>query len=319
MGPDLTNQLIGVLTRFRQEEVAVIADIEKMYVQILVADEHRSLLRFLWWKDGDMSKEIIDHEMCVHVFGSVSSGACSNYALKRTAIENKNKYGKDAAETLKNNFYVDDMLKSVENEDKAITLMKGGFNMTKFASSSKRVLQSIPEKDRKIGIKNSDLLGSLPKDRALGVLWNVENDTLGFKVNLKEKPLTRRGVLSVLSSIYDPLGFGAPFLLKGKQIIQKLCQLNLKWDEDIPDEISNELLTWKENLPNLEMVYLGRCFKPLEFGKKLDCSLRHFSDACENGYDHTTYIRLVNEKGRTHCSLAMGKACVAPRKYILIP
>ena len=87
MGPDLTNQLIGVLTRFRQEEVAIIADIEKMYVQILVADEHRSLLRFLWWKDGDMSKEIIDHEMCVHVFGSVSSGACSNYALKRTALK----------------------------------------------------------------------------------------------------------------------------------------------------------------------------------------------------------------------------------------
>ena len=56
MGPDLTNQLMGVLTRFRQEEVAVMADIEKMYFQILVADEHRSLLRFLWWKDGDMSK-----------------------------------------------------------------------------------------------------------------------------------------------------------------------------------------------------------------------------------------------------------------------
>ena len=107
----------------------------------------------------------------------------------------------------------------------------------------------------------------------------MENDTLGFKVNLKEKPLTRRGVLSVLSSIYDPLGFGAPFLLKGKQIIQKLCQLNLKWDEDIPDEISNELLTWKENLPNLEMVYLGRCFKFLGFGKVVDCSLHHFSGA----------------------------------------
>ena len=67
MDPDLTNHLIGVLTRF-QQEVAIMVDIEKMYFQILVADEHRSLLRFLWWKDGDMSKEIIDHEMCVHVF-----------------------------------------------------------------------------------------------------------------------------------------------------------------------------------------------------------------------------------------------------------
>ena len=166
----------------------------------------------------------------MHVFGSVSSGACSNYALRRTAIENESNYDKDAAETLKNNFYVDDMLKSVENEDKAITLMKdvklmsqkGGFNLTIFASSSKRVLQSIPDKDRKMGVKNRDLLGSLPEERALGVLWNVETDTLGFKVNLKEKPLTRRGVLSIFSSIYDPLGFGAPFLLKGKEIIQKL-------------------------------------------------------------------------------------------------
>ena len=159
MGPDLTNQLIGVLTRFRQEEVAVIADIEKMYFQILVADEHRSLLRFLWWKDGDMSKEIIDHEICVHVFGGVSSGACSNYALRRTAIENENKYGKDAAEMLKNNFYVDDILKSVENEDKAITLMKdvklmcqeGGFNLTKFASSSKRVFAIYSRERQKNG------------------------------------------------------------------------------------------------------------------------------------------------------------------------
>ena len=94
-----------------------------------------------------MPKEIIDREMCVHAFGGVSSGACSNYALRRMAIENGNKYGRDAAETLNNNFYVDDMLKSVENEDKAIKLMKdvksmcqeGGFNLTKFASNSERV------------------------------------------------------------------------------------------------------------------------------------------------------------------------------------
>ena len=98
--------------------------------------------------------------------------------------------------------------------------------------------------------------------------------TLGFKVNLKEKPLTRREVLSTLSSIYDPLGFDAPFLLQGKQILQKLCHLNLKWDEHIPDETSNEWLSWKENLSNLEIVYLGRCFKAHGFGKVVDCSLQ---------------------------------------------
>ena len=113
-----------------------------------------------------MSKESIDHEMCVYIFGDVFSGVCSNYTLRRTAIENENKYGEDAGETLKNNFYIDDMLKSKQNEDKAITLIKdvklmcqeGSFYLTKFASSSETVLQSIPENDRKMGVKNSESL-----------------------------------------------------------------------------------------------------------------------------------------------------------------
>ena len=95
--------------------------------------------------------------------------------------------------------------------------------MTKFASNSKRALQSIPEKDRQSGIKDEDLEKNLPEDQVLGVLWSIEDDVSGFKVALKSKPLTRRGALSVLSSVYDSLGFGAPFLLKEKLILQKLC------------------------------------------------------------------------------------------------
>ena len=83
--------------------------------------------------------------------------------------------------------------------------------------------------------------------------------------------------------------------------------------------VKYEWLTWKENLPNLEMVYLEICFKPLGFGKVVDCSLHHFLDACKNGYGLVSYSRLVNEKGRSHCSLVMGKARVAPLKYISIP
>ena len=117
------------------------------------------------------------------------------------------------------------------------------------------------------------------------------NDLLEFKLNLR-----RRVVLSALSSIYDSVGFGAPFLLKGKQIIQKLCQLNLKWDEDIPDEISNEWLIWKKNLLNLVMVHLGRCFKHHEFGKIIDYSWHHFSGVCENAYEKQVTFTLQVKK-----------------------
>ena len=191
--------------------------------------------------------EPIVYEMCVHVF-DVSSGAWRNYALKRTAIENEHIYRKEAVETLRNKFYVDDLLKSAEDEENAINLIKkmrsmcleGGFNLMKFCSNSKTVLLSIPEEHRKAGMKNEDLIDSLPEEPAFGFLWKTEDDLLGFKVSIKDKPRTRRGILSILSSIYDPLGFGTPFSLRGKQILQRPCEKNLKWDTKLPEDLQTE-------------------------------------------------------------------------------
>ena len=62
-GPDLTNQIIGTLIRFRQERTAFVADIEKMFFQVFLSDDHRNLLHFLCWQDGEMRKEPVDYEM----------------------------------------------------------------------------------------------------------------------------------------------------------------------------------------------------------------------------------------------------------------
>ena len=105
----------------------------------------------------------------------------------------------------------------------------------------------------------------------LGVLWNIEDDAFGFKVALKSKPMTRRGVSSVLGSVYDPLGFGAPFLLKRKQILQKLYEQGLKWDDELPKETAVELIKWKDKLSVLESIHMKRCFISPTFGKIKDC------------------------------------------------
>ena len=89
----------------------------------------------------------------------------------------------------------------------------GGFKSTKFSSNSKQVLQSIDETDRRQGVKGKDLMGDLPAEQALGVLWDTEMDKSGFRVTLKQKSWTRRGLLSVISLVYNPLGFATPFLL----------------------------------------------------------------------------------------------------------
>lgn len=57
-GPDLANSLIGVLLRFRQEPIAIMAVIEGMFHQVWVNGEDQNLLRFLWWPDGDTNKNL---------------------------------------------------------------------------------------------------------------------------------------------------------------------------------------------------------------------------------------------------------------------
>ena len=151
-GPDLTNQLVGVLLRFRKHAVPVMAVIEAMFHQVGIPEQHRSFLRFLWWPDGDVRLKPEVYEMCVHTFGTISSPSCANFALRRTAEDNKDEFGTDAASTLLLDFYVDDMLKSLDEEEETVSLMKrvqkvcdkGGFNLTKFVSNSSAVIESIP-------------------------------------------------------------------------------------------------------------------------------------------------------------------------------
>ena len=60
---DLTNQIVGVLLRFRKEQVVVTGDIEAMYHEVKVPENQKCFLWFLWWKDSDSSKVFVDHEM----------------------------------------------------------------------------------------------------------------------------------------------------------------------------------------------------------------------------------------------------------------
>ena len=163
-------------------------------------------------------------------------------------------------------------------------------------------------------------MGNLPEEKALGVKWDTQNDTLGFYIKFADKPLTRRGLLSTLSSVYDPLGLAAPFLLKGRQIIQQLCRNRLNWDEPIDERSSYEWQKWKNNLSMVEDIKIHRCYKPHGFERIINYSLHHFSDASECGYGQATYLRMVNDLEEVHCSLIFksctGEVCLHPETRV---
>ncbi|XP_067301419.1 uncharacterized protein [Pseudorasbora parva] len=325
-GPDLTNGLTGVLCRFRKHPVALMCDIEKMFHRFHVIQEDRDYLRFLWWANGDTDTEPREYRMKVHLFGASSSPGCANYGLKYLASMNESEYPL-AASFIRNHFYVDDGLISLESVEMAIKLVeeaqavcaKGKLYLHKFISNNREVLESISMGDRAAEVKNVDFHHDyLPVQNVLGVRWDVESDAFTFNVVFDDKPSTRRGILSLVASVYDPLGFLAPFVISGKKVLQEMCHKGIGWDEPLPIELRPRWESWLKDLSNLGKIRIPRCFVPPNFGKILKTELHHFSDASSQGYGQCSYIRLVSES-KVHCALVMGKARVAPIKVVTIP
>ncbi|XP_030597267.1 uncharacterized protein LOC115788399 isoform X1 [Archocentrus centrarchus] len=324
-GPDLINSLVGVLCRFRKEAIAVICDIEKMFYQFSVTPESRNYLKFLWWKDGDLEKEPQEYRMAVHLFGAASSPGCANFGLKHLARQHHASYPV-ASTFMEKNFYVDDGLVSVSSVEEAVKLItesqelckRGGLRLHKFNSNMETVLTCIEPSERAATTEPLEL-NPTPSERTLGIQWSTKGDTFSFNISLKDQPATRRGSLSVIASLYDPLGFIAPFSLSGKRVLQELCHRGIGWDDPLPKDVKPRWEEWIKGLNTLKEVSISRCYHPQNFHNIVRIELHHFSDASCVGYGACSYLRYINDNNEVHCSLVMAKARVAPMKIMSIP
>ena len=326
-GPDLANLIVGVLIRWRLEEIAVQADIKSMFFQVYVPKHHQKYLRFVYWPDGDLEADLEDYQMCSHLFGAKSSTSCCIYALRRTALDNKDKYAKEVCDTILNNFYVDDLLKSYSNDMEAVDQIlkvielcgEGGFTLSKFVSNSEAVMKALPEERKASLVHEVDVSKNIQIARALGVLWYLEIDQLGFRISMENKPLTRSGMLSIISSIFDPFGIAGPFVKPGKGILKSVNAEKRSWEDPVSEEHAAAWTKWKQGLLDLSKLKVNRCYKPAGFGKAVHSSIHCFSDASDTGYGQATYLRQENEAGDIAVSLVMGKSRVAPSKVTTIP
>ena len=315
-GPDLTNNLVGVLLRFRLNQIAVSADIEKMYHMIKLPKADRDFLRFLWFENNDISKKPTIYRMTVHIFGSTSSPAIANFALKKSVEYEQSEQVKAA---VMDAFYVDDMLHSFSNDQNAIevvskvqhTLAESGFNLTSFSSNSRKVLKHLPVEKLSHSMTDVDISGdNLSQERALGIVWKTNNDTLGYCVNLPDHPATKRGILSTICSIYDPLFLASPALIKAKRLFQICCHLKLDWDALLPEQYKGMWNRWKEEIILLNNYEIRRCYTSLESPEKTQIHI--FADGSEIGYGAVAYLRQSDVNESISVSLIMAKARLTP-------
>ena len=319
-GPDLLQNLLKSIIRFRENVIAVCADIEGMFLQVGVLPDDQPSLRFLWREDP--TSDVVVYQYMRHIFGSKDSPTCANYALQRTGHDNYDKFPK-ATQAVLTKFYMDDYLDSFSTAEEAIEvsqelvklLQKGGFKLTKFGSNNKIVLEAI-SRDSEVDEGT--------ETHILGLKWNRADDILTVSRFLNPNPqpcLTQRVVLKCVASVFDPIGIVAPFTIQVRLWLKEIWKLHgLQWDTEIPGNIANQFIRLSQSLPLLGELKLPRSY----FACNVDALELHvFGDSSQDAFAAVAYLRakVRTADGSTSFKLAFvfGKARVAPIKALSIP
>ena len=211
-GPKLQKDIFDILMRFRRYPVALICDIQEMYLRIGIAEPDRKYYRFLWCLSSENLPE--EYEFSSVVFGVNASPFLAQFVTQRHAQQNAELYPM-AVESVLKSTYMDDTIDSVLSETdgaelyKQLSLLwrKAGMFARKWLSNSQTVLEQIPISER---LYETDLSqGGLPSVKTLGILWHAEDDTFRFSIcgPSPDMKITKRSYLKNISTLFDPVGF----------------------------------------------------------------------------------------------------------------
>ena len=310
-GPVILEDLCGLLLRFRLHKVALVADVEKAFLQVGLQPDDRDVTRFLWLKDP--SKPTLEKYVQVLRVTRVPFGMISSPFLFAATIKHHlTKAASPIAHQIADNMYVDNMITGVETSRQADELYKeaktlfqsASMNLREWASNSFEFLQNIPECDR----------SSAETMKVLGTSWNLTADTIFINGshNLSSEVTTKRDALQSVSRIYDPLGLFSPATLNAKLFIQELWKQGKDWDETFSQSDQQEWNKIYESLTPLSSQPLPRYIGGDEH--KLFC----FTDASAKAYSAAVYL-YSSVNGKATVNLVFSKARVAPAKQFSIP
>ncbi|XP_047739152.1 uncharacterized protein LOC125178730 [Hyalella azteca] len=250
-----------------------------------------------------------EYRLKVHVFGARSSPSVANFALRQAAVDFSTDPRTKSA--IFNNFYVDDVLKSVEGVQEAATLYRnigrvlsqGGFKLTGFCANSKELVHLV------LGVGESSVVGPVheitghaPNSKTLGLAWNTQGDVLMYNFDRLGRGATRRDVLSIVASIYDPLGVASPTIVRGRKIFQECCRLKLAWDDVLPPILHNAWVKWLDGIKELNLIKIPRCIRTprITTGEAESVELHVFCDGSEMAYGAVAYARFVSSREVEH-------------------
>lgn len=233
------------------------ADIEAMFHAFYLNPEHRDFLRFYWYAGNDGNRELVLYRARVHIFGNRPSPAVATFGL-RHATQRAQSTSEVAMNFLKRKVCVDDGLGSADSVQEAIHILtearkilnKFNIRLHKITASNSEILDAFPVSEHVESVVSMENEGiQLP--RTLGVAWDSVTDSFVIQVEIPERPFTKRGVLSTINTIFDPLGVVSPVTLAGRLIQRSIipgkeresaCLQQCGWDDQLPEHFAK---AWK--------------------------------------------------------------------------
>ncbi|GBM67716.1 hypothetical protein AVEN_244301-1 [Araneus ventricosus] len=248
-GPNLIEQIPDIIDRFRSYPIDISADIEKAFLQLGIAPEHRDFLRFFYPTENE---EIVYRHSRV-LFGVSSSPFLLAAALSHLP-EHVPAEGSEIADKLKFSFYVDNCVAGVSDatqQEKFILkargiLSHGCFNLRNWESN----------------VDCKYISKSTGTAKLLGILWDLDKDVLKCRVRVEDlktdSNITKRFILAAVQKIFDPLGILCSALLSPKILLQNTWRLKLSWDSTLPDNIVKPFLKWWGEVAKLSDIEIPR-------------------------------------------------------------
>lgn len=318
-GKKLHHDILKIIFNFRLYPICFTADIAKFYRMVHINPADRCYQHILWREKP--TDKIKTFELVTNTYGLRSSGYVAVRSLQQLAADEGARYPR-AADILMNGFFVDDLLWSTQDlneactlQDELVALLKlGGFDLRKWASNDPELLARI-DADQAVAINFSDdtVCSSL---KVLGLKWLPIDDCFSFDYNMTDNTYTKRSVLKLLASIFDPVGFLSPCTFLAKCIMQDLWKLSLGWDDPLPSDLRDK---WSAFITSLSCLSSLKIERHMLIPKFCDVHLVAFCDASTRGYASVIYLRSVNQNNEVKTRLLISKSKVSPIKPLSIP
>ena len=313
VGPNLLPDLVAVLLRFRRWPIAISGDIRMAFLNLFVHEEDKDYHRFLLY---------LNHNIVIFRFNRLPFGnASSPFLLNATIKYHINLFPQSRAkQELNSNIYVDNLMSGADSIEEAEALYSETCTMLSSANFQLDKWSTNGGKLHKLFLK--DNVNNV-SSKYLGVEWDSHNDIIRFSLNLPTyNNMTKRSLLSIISSIYDPMGLISPYTLMGKIIFQKVWSLGPQqsWDAPLPVDLTDMFHNWLTTSQELKQFITNRCYFPQKWSQsERNLEVIAFGDACPNGYGAVVYLRTRATNGKYLVSFCNAKTRVAPVKVISLP